>query len=917
MYLQLIRLFAVILLFVCAGINQLWMSNVTAQMIQKPAGTTPDRKAEANRLFQEADQQLARRNYPAAIEKLQQAIVIYKQLGDLAGEGDALHGFGKIYYNQLQYKKALQFYQQALVARRKTGNRKLEAITLNDMGLAYQNLSQYAEALKYHQQALPIRRETGDRVGEGTTLHNMGLVYESLSQYVKALESFQQALPIFRTIGHRVGEGATLNGIGTVYQSLGQYPKALEVFQQALPIHRESEDREREGIILSNIGSTYDNLGQYPKALEVFQQALLIFKTIGDRAGEGKTLHNIGSVYNRLGRYPKALEYYQQALFILRPIGYRIGEEKTLNGMGVVYDNLGQYSKALEYYQQALSISKEIGDREGEGTTLNNMGLIYQSLGQYPKALEYYQQALPIRREIGDRFGEGTTLNNMGGVYQSLGQYPKALEYYQQALSISKEIGDREGEGKTLNNIGVTHLKARHFAEAEEVLRGGVTIRESLRPGLVDQDKVSIFEQQTDTYQFLQEALVAQNKNNAALEIAEQGRARAFVELLASKLNVQAASQIRTDPPNISEIQQIANAQNATLVEYSITDSDLLIWVIKPTGEITLRTTKLSALKTSLPNLVRQSRIAIGAGGRGIIGVKPSERVSQIKSLRQLHQILIQPIAELLPADPTARVVFLPQRSLFLVPFAALQDANGQYLIEKHTILTAPSIQTLALTRQQRQRLKGDNRSFLIVGNPTMPDLSAISGKSLPSLSDLPNAKTEALQIAQLFNTQAITGSDATKIDVVERMKQARIVHLATHGLLDDFKGLGTPGAIALAPSGQDNGLLTADEILDLKLQAELVVLSACDTGRGTITGDGVIGLSRSLITAGVPSVIVSLWSVPDSSTAALMVEFYRQLQRQPDKAKALRQAMLTTMKRHPEPVNWAAFTLIGEAQSR
>ena len=134
---------------------------------------------------------------------------------------------------------------------------------------------------------------------------------------------------------------------------------------------------------------------------------------------------------------------------------------------------------------------------------------------------------------------------------------------------------------------------------------------------------------------------------------------------------------------------------------------------------------------------------------------------------------------------------------------------------------------------------------------------------------------------------------------------------------MNDFKGLGVPGAIALGPdgTGEDNdGLLTAGELLQMKLNAELVVLSACKTGQGDITSDGVIGLSRSLVAAGVPSIIVSLWSVPDAPTADLMAEFYQNLETTDDKAKALRQAMLTTMEQHPNPKNWAAFTLIGEA---
>jgi len=155
-------------------------------------------------------------------------------------------------------------------------------------------------------------------------------------------------------------------------------------------------------------------------------------------------------------------------------------------------------------------------------------------------------------------------------------------------------------------------------------------------------------------------------------------------------------------------------------------------------------------------------------------------------------------------------------------------------------------------------------------------------------------------------------------------MANARIIHFATHGLVDDFKGLGIPGALAIpaggiafAPDGEDNGFLTSGEILDMKLHAELVVLSACNTGRGNITGDGVIGLSRSLISAGVPSVIVSLWSIDDISTSFLMKEFYLNLQHKQDKATALRRAMLTTMKQkgYEDPLYWSAFTLIGESK--
>ncbi|NJN19984.1 MAG: CHAT domain-containing protein [Leptolyngbya sp. RL_3_1] len=289
---------------------------------------------------------------------------------------------------------------------------------------------------------------------------------------------------------------------------------------------------------------------------------------------------------------------------------------------------------------------------------------------------------------------------------------------------------------------------------------------------------------------------------------------------------------------------------------------------------------------------------------------------------RDLHQLVITPIAALLPSDPEAKVVFIPQGELFQVPFPALRNGEGQALIEAHTILTAPSIQVLGLTQDLATPTDAFNeQDILVVGNPTMPTIwSPQQGGTYQTLPPLPGAQREATAIAALLNIDPLVGSAATESTVKQAMTQAEVIHLATHGLLEygDVQDSGirdVPGAIALAPGNGEDGLLTAGEILDLPLNADLVVLSACDTGLGRITGDGVIGLSRSLITAGTPSVVVSLWAIPDAPTAELMTVFYAQLIAGRDKAQALRQAMLITRQRYPDPRNWAAFTLIGSAE--
>src|SRR5919199_986571 len=233
-------------------------------------------------------------------------------------------------------------------------------------------------------------------------------------------------------------------------------------------------------------------------------------------------------------------------------------------------------------------------------------------------------------------------------------------------------------------------------------------------------------------------------------------------------------------------------------------------------------------------------------------------------------------------------------------------------LIVTLAIINIPLIQTsqvLAQTSdtQREGTLRVGNGEFLIVGNPSMPSVAPRPGEKPQRLPNLPGAEQEAIAIAQLFNTQALIGKDATKAAVLERMPGARIIHLATSAIVDEERGLGS--AIALAPSGSDNGWLTAEEILDLKLNADLVVLSGCNTGLGKITGDGVIGLARSFIAAGASSVIVSLGYVSDEATPFFMTEFYRNLQQKMDKAQALRHATLATMKKYPNQLDWGAFT--------
>ncbi|PSN16136.1 hypothetical protein C7293_04165 [filamentous cyanobacterium CCT1] len=689
-------------------------------------------------------------------------------------------------------------------------------------------------------------------------------------------------------------------------------------------------------------------------------------QAIGDRTAETYALINLASAYGALGQYFSAIDQAQQSLELAQSLGDRQAEAYSLINLGNAYQSVGQHAQAVEASEQSLQIVRSLEAASGtspalgqsEAYALINLGSAYWSLGQYGKAIDYSEQSLQLTRDLGERQGEACSLINLASAYGELQNYPQAIKYAREAVQLTQATDNRRGETLALNNLGYALYGSGQLAEAETYLRQSIDLFESLRPTLLDAEKLSLFETLTNPYNILQNVLVDQGKTTNALEIAEQGRARALVDRLAQRQGTTAK------PIALMEIQQVAREQEATLVEYAMVKDRpqgaveggdrLYIWVVSPAGSIAFRSVDLSGLTDSRGQLISATNPRL---------VKSTPNPAD--SLKQLYQVLISPIQDLLPASPDDQVVVLPQGSLFLAPFAALQAPDRSYLVEHHTLRMAPSIQVLQLTQQQQrpQAVK----SALVVGNPT---------------DDLPAAEKEAKTIARLFNTNPLLGKQATKAAVVKQMPQADLIHFATHAVpnqLDDSYG----GLIVFADPAKGFSNLTTPEISAMQLRAELVVLSGCSTGvSDIINSDGAVGLARSMMTAGVPSVLMSLWPVADASTADLMQAFYQQwrpaipnranamglftamglfgvgclyqplrrlygpgfgsrnhrftvitmltvvlvlviglsLPTQPtaptlDKAQALRQAMLTTLQTHPDPQDWAAFTLMGQAK--
>jgi CHAT domain-containing protein len=843
-------------------------------------------------------------NYPKALEQQQMGLKIDQEIDPKDG-ATGLNNFANIAVSTGDYQGAIATFEQSLVISRRNKSDALTGRTLSNLGLVYAAQGDYHKAIATVEAGLKLLRTVGDRVGEAIALDNLGNQHQQLGDYQQAQDYYKQALALHKATGSKSGEANVIENQAVLADTKGDYDSGAQLHQQSLGLIRSIGEREKEGGILANQARAAEDQGQYSQALALYNEALTIHRSIGNKDWESTTLSNLGGLHRALGKPQIALDYYNQALKLAQGLGDRATEASVLTGIASTHQDLQNYAAAKTALDQSLQLNRQIGSRRPEIYALRSLGLLYSKQAQTPQAIEQLTQAVANSRSVGLPPEEALVLADLSQAQIKGNQLAAAQQSAQQSVQIAAKIGDRPTLAKALTTLGQTQLLNGQAAAASQSLSQAANLWESLRPGLSDSNKVSLFELQTQTYSLWQQSLVAQNQSDAALEVSERGRARAFVELFATKLRDRTP-----EIPKLAEIRAIAQQHRATLVQYAqASDRELYIWVIKPDGTIHFHKTDLG--NQSLETRLQATRDGLNVRGRASIAIAKTQGAPSPNgenNLRRLHQLLIDPIAADLPTNPEDQVIFLPQGPLWFVPFAALEDAGGKALIDRHTLSIAPAIQALALTDRAQQKTAQGSGPALIVGNPTMANFSNLV------LPPLPGAEKEAQAIAPLFSTQALVGGAATKAVVLQKMTQARLIHLATHGLLDTVRGE-VPGAIALAPNNaQDDGLLSAGEIAELQLKADLVVLSACSTGRGDLTGDGVIGLSRSLFLAGVPTVVVSLWDVSDDSTALLMTAFYRHLsEKKLNKAQALRQAMLTTRQKYPDPRLWAAFNLIGE----
>jgi CHAT domain-containing protein len=770
------------------------------------------------------------------------------------------------------------------------------------------------------------------------------------------LENFRKSLALRTKLGDRAGEASTLNSIGALYFALGEFERALDYHLQALSIFQSVGDKRRQSIALTNIGLDYASLRNENKALDSYNKALQLQRELGIRPWEAVTLQRFGELYASGSEPSKALDYYEQALKIRRATEDKWLEARVLIAIGDLQLQLGALEKAAELNNEALAIYRNIGDPRGEARALYGLSRTESKRGNLKEARKQIEAALVLTEASRSQF-------NSVQLRQSY--FATTHEYFEHYIDVLMQFHHAEPNG----GFNVLALEASERARArvllEMLVEARVDIERGVSPSLLAKERELATQLNAKGQRRLQ--LFAQRGAEAQLTTIN----RELNELEADYQQVQA--EIRKDSPqyaaltqpqplDLNRMQQQLDA-NTVLMQYSLGNERSYLWLVSPDSLQSFKLPSRAQIEKSarrfyelvitrvVPHNLetsaqRQQRIA--NADRELVQVN-----------RELSQMIIGPVADQLASK---KLIVVADGVLQYIPFAALtttaktnaeRTANINYspLILHHEVVNIPSLSSLAVHRSALANRQLAPKGVAVIADPVFsaadprmnkanrPSSSqAVAGangetriiehladNSIGSLSirRLPFTRQEATQILSVaprsINLEALDFRANRGTATGDELGKYRYVHFATHGYVDTER----PDLSAIVLSLIDengnaqDGFLRAHEIYNLRLPAELVVLSACETGLGKeYRGEGLTGLTRGFMYAGAKRVTVSLWNVSDKATADLMARFYRgMLREKKSPALALRTAQIELM-RIPQwrsPFYWAPFVMQGE----
>lgn len=832
---------------------------------------------------------------------------------------------------------------------------------LADLGSLYIYSGDYKTSRLFSEQSLALAEQVKgsnepvgawpDEYGIGTAFSNLGNVSKHDSEYDRAIEYFQKSLAAYSGIDNGTGRFRTeilddLADIGRTYLARGDSLAALNYLNQAMGLAKGSD---REASICNSIGILYTNQRDYAKAIEFFQRGLTIAIQTNDRFKQAEILLNVGVAYQFQKNSQFALNSFQQSLEVARAINYSELMVPIEEGRGTVLKAQGKYKEALDAFDRALESANGKNDKTRIAELLWRKSEVQLANGNVSASIQNAREAIKIAEQLSLRNVRYLALTNLGKAYRAAGQNDLAMQTFKQATSQIEEMRNQvaglENERQLFfeDKVVPYHemvdmlLSANKDEANQQALLTAESAKARVLLDVFNAGKIDIAKVMSNSEKEEERALnkrIVDLNNDIAQENAKRDSDTAQLKTLNDQLRTARThyetfqdslyavhpelrkGDARAKPPTLTGINNLADPKTA-LLEYVVTDSKTYLLVLTKTENTPspiLRAYPIAIAVSDISKRTRDFREMIVS------------QSSFADDARKLYDLLLKPAEQQLQGKTS--LCFVPDGILWDIPFQALEPRDGHYLLEDYAISYAPSLSVLS-EMSARKKTDPTSASLLAFGNPIMPGEVAANLKTTyrgENLGPLPDAEVEVSALKRIWgpsSSRVLIGASASKNIFRSEASKYRIIHLATHGILDDSSPMYSRLVMARAENDpNDDGLLEAREIMRLDLHADLVVLSACQTARGRYgEGEGIVGMSWAFFVAGVPTMVASQWKVDSASTAALMIDFHKRLKIEGstsglNKTTALQQAALSLMKdpRYRHPYFWAGFVMIGKS---
>lgn len=880
------------------------------------------------------------KNFPHAIECCKLQLSIAEEMKNLAQEIAACTNLGRVCFSSGDPKTAMYYYERLLKIAETLEERNLKRVAYKGLGKGYYKNKDFKKSLDCYRLYLQISIDVGDRENEKEAYFYLGQAYQCIGNVRKAIECHELHLTFATELNDRVGQVLAYNNLGNAYQCIGECKKAIKYQENCLKVLINEEIGEQHRHILcsaySCLGSAYGLLGFFNQALDYCQRCLEISTELGNREEQASAYSGLGSSYVHLGNFQKAVECHKSELKLVAKLGNKKREGQANSSLALAYSHLRDFEKAIHCLERQLKVAKEVGDAEGEQRAYSLLGGCYYDLGDLQIALEYHNRSLKLAKRIEDSIGIGIEYGHLGSVYTDLGDPKKAKECHEKHLKIAQQVDDRVGEAKGYFGLGRSFESTGSLQESRECYQSSVNIFNEVRASIYLKDalKITFRHMYKRAYTRLWLVLLQQGKVTEALLAANQGRAQALRDLM--KLNYSLEKPFTSVHTRSLEenILQASSTIPLNLAFTAVYGQQIIFWVTRkgPKLSLTCRIKKISdgfspdyaeSYLSSLTESVRTDigvRICVKCEDRSLKRLEDSEWIDtdqakacsvarEVNPLKVLYDIAVSPIADLISSD---ELIIVPDGPLWLVPYAAFMTPRSKYLCETFRIRMIPSLDCLKILADCPVGYHRETGA-LLVGDPCVQEV-VFRGRR--KLQQLPCAEKEVKMIGKITNTMPLTGTEATKTQVLKSLSSVSLVHIAAHGCMETGEIVLAPNPIRSSPiPTEEDFLLTMTDVLNVKIRAKLVVLSCCHSGRGEVKAEGVVGIARAFLGAGARSVLVSLWAIDDEATLEFMKSFYKFLVEGRSASDALNRTMnyMRESEQFSELRLWAPFILIGD----